>query len=98
MLVSRIITFVYLIATNDLTITTVNIILPTSKQNEVSTMDESNIPQDKQQATIYLTAILKNTLDLIQKFNTDGMTLQSARGYLYNQADVIGEMLEADAV
>lgn len=39
MLVSRIITFVYLIATNDLTIATVNIILHTSKQNEVSTMD-----------------------------------------------------------
>lgn len=59
-------------------------------------MEESNIPQDKQQATIYLTAILKNTLDLIQKFNADGMTLQSARGYLYSQADKVGEMLEVD--
>lgn len=59
-------------------------------------MDESNIPQDKAQATIYLTAILKNTLDLIQEFNADGMTLQSARGYLYSHADAIGEMLEAD--
>tara|TARA_R110002020_G_scaffold61939_2_gene166226 strand:- start:390 stop:572 length:183 start_codon:yes stop_codon:yes gene_type:complete len=59
-------------------------------------MDINDIPQDKEQATVYLTAILKNTLDLIQKFNADGVTLQSARGYLYSQADKIGEMLEGE--
>lgn len=95
MLVSRIITFVYLIATNGLTITTVNIILPTSKQTEVSTMDDLDKALNK--TTQIQIDQLKEVIRIIDSGTVEDDSIEALKEMLSGQIDIKQSMINGNS-